>query len=362
LPQSISTSNASSHPVILSAAAREAILYSIFYELQNSRHKLQLEVLELLSSVLERRPQLMVGCHNLLHLAIHMIELTAISKTISEEMRTAVHTKLFWLIGLIGREHIAVKDLNRLFRLFQRVVERDAPTLLSPLLLTALNDMTFPSSTAPIALIAASATAVANNLAGSTSSSGGTSLSAAIGYTATSASGGPGVFFDFSGASSAMILPRIDTWTPLTAKGYTVCFWVRWEPDEDLPKVPIISSSTPAAATTTTRPTITTPTPNDAAALHASSSLSSLTSLSDDVSNATSALDEPGVAALSLSGQLSPPPPSPLPVAYTPPSSGADSAPSPPYRFLYSLMTSKGHGLELCIGKKVIQKSLSLNR
>src|SRR4051794_25738173 len=68
--------------VVVSASARESILYSIFYELKNSRHKLQLEVLEVLSSVLEKRPHLMIGCNNLLHLAIHTIELTAISRTI----------------------------------------------------------------------------------------------------------------------------------------------------------------------------------------------------------------------------------------------------------------------------------------
>jgi hypothetical protein len=75
-----------------SVGEREAILYSIFYELQHCRHALQLEVLEVFCALLERRPAALLGgtgvSTTLLHLVVHTIELTALSRTISNEMRT----------------------------------------------------------------------------------------------------------------------------------------------------------------------------------------------------------------------------------------------------------------------------------
>ena len=137
---------------------REEQLLSIFEHLRSCPPALQLDLLDLLSALLERRPSLITGCKNLLPLTIRLLTDLIHSAPALEgggagggeaaaasgggvDVLTAIYMKLFWLVGTVGKETITVRDLNRLFRLFQITVERKASPVLCRLLLSALNDM-----------------------------------------------------------------------------------------------------------------------------------------------------------------------------------------------------------------------------
>ena len=217
----------SASPSVL--AQREEQLLSIFEHLRSCPPALQLDLLDLLSSLLERRPSLITGCANLLPLTIRfltdLIQTTPPSldseSSPTVDLYTAIYMKLFWLVGAVGKETITVRDLNRLFRLFQLTVERKASPLLSRLLLSALNDM---ANTHENKALQAAGNSVLSPQAQAAHSRGG----AAFSFQSTAPSFPlPGAFFEFQGPQPALVIPPMDHWP--CPKAYTICMWIRWD-------------------------------------------------------------------------------------------------------------------------------------
>lgn len=182
---------------------------------------MKLEALEIIASLLERKPDVMADCRNALPLVLNFLHSLshatrtlpapstssagailatsslsasgrALATALPEELRTAMQCRLLWMVGLIGRHNITVHQLHRLFRVLHSVVEGRARPLLCPLLLTSLLDMaTPPLPSAPV-----------------TTGSGATVLG-------SSASVAPWLYtpsssFEFSGIHSSLAVPRFD--------------------------------------------------------------------------------------------------------------------------------------------------------
>ena len=209
---------------------REEQLLRIFEHLRSCPPALQLDLLDLLSSLLERRPSLITGCKNLLPLTIRFLtdlihssppSLDSESSP-SSDLFTAIYMKLFWLVGSVGKETITVRDLNRLFRLFQITVERKASPVLCRLLLSALNDM---AGTHETKALQATNNSVLSPLAQAAHSRGGASP---FSFQSTAPSFPlPGAFFEFQGPQPALVIPPMEHWP--CPKAYTICMWIRWD-------------------------------------------------------------------------------------------------------------------------------------
>ena len=216
-------------------AQREDQLQSIFAHLRSCPPALQLDLLDLLSALLERRPSLISGCKNLLPLTIRLLTdlIHASSSPASAgsdgDLQAAIYMKLFWLVGAVGKEAITVRDLNRLFRLFQIVVERRASPLLCRLLLSALNDMANVHETKALqstsnSVLSPTAQAAQSRMAGQP----------AFSFQASAPSfPPPGAFFEFQGPQPALVIPPMDRWP--FPKAYTICLWLRWDHDAQQP-------------------------------------------------------------------------------------------------------------------------------
>ena len=65
--------------------------------------------------MLDRKPETLASCRNALPLVVSMIERATKATHVADEagIRTAIQCKLFWMVGIIGRETITVKDLKR---------------------------------------------------------------------------------------------------------------------------------------------------------------------------------------------------------------------------------------------------------
>lgn len=154
-------------------AQREQKFALVFRELTSCEPSTQLEVVDLLASLIERRPKLISGVESILSLVVQLIE--SIEKrtkvgAISIEMATTLQTKLFWLVGLIGRKHLTVRDMKSLFSILERAVEGKLSSFLCPLVLTSLSDMHVGAS--------------------------------------ASFADGPMAFFEFNGTDSALVIPK----------------------------------------------------------------------------------------------------------------------------------------------------------
>ena len=213
---------------------REEQLLGIFEHLRSCPPALQLDLLDLLSSLLERRPSLITGCKNLLPLTIRFLtdlihssspSLDPDSSSPSSDLYTAIYMKLFWLVGAVGKETITVRDLNRLFRLFQITVERKASPVLCRLLLSALNDM---AGTHENKALQATGNSVLSPMAQAAHSRSGQS---AFSFQSTAPSFPlPGAFFEFQGPQPALVIPPMEHWP--CPKAYTLCMWIRWDHSE----------------------------------------------------------------------------------------------------------------------------------
>jgi hypothetical protein len=285
-------------------------------------YKTQLEALEIIASLLERKPDVMADCRNALPLVLNFLHslshstrqsalsahqlqssaatllsttslntsasARALANALPEELRTAMQCRLLWMVGFIGRHNITVQQLHRLCRVLHAVVEGRARPLLSPLLITSLLDMATP----PLPSI----------------SSGGSGAS----LVALPSSIAPWLWtptssFEFSGITSSLAVPRFEKW-PASGKGYSIGMWIKWEPDI----APTGSSAAAAAAANTG--------PNGSRIPVGSRSGTSTTS-------------PHSAGAMQLS----------------------------PYRTIYSFLTSPGRGVELCIAKKTGQLMLRSN-
>ena len=211
---------------------REQQLLAIFQHLRSCPPQLQLDLLELLSSLVERRPSLITGCKNLLPLTIRLLtDLIQSSAATTEaadgsgtaDLYAAMFMRLFWLVGSVGKETITVRDLNRLFRLFQLVVERRAQPLLCRLLLSALNDM---ANVHENKALQSTSNSVLSPMAQAAHSrqSGQPAFSF---QSSASLFPPPSAFFEFQGPQPALVIPPMERWP--FPKAYTICMWLRWD-------------------------------------------------------------------------------------------------------------------------------------
>ena len=285
---------------------REEQLLSIFAHLRQCPAALQLDLLDLLAHLLERRPSLITGCRNLLPLTIRFLTDLVHSSPpslfdppdpsstplpsspsssphppSSSDLYTSILMRLFFLIGTVGKETITVRDVNRLFHLFQLTVERKAPPLLCRLLLSALNDMAGQHDNK--ALQAQGNSVLSPMAQAAQSRAGGASA-----FTFTSSAPSfppPSAFFEFQGPQPALVIPPMEHWP--CPKAYTICMWIRWDHSDRR-----ISTAHPTQLP---------------------------------------------VAQTSFFGARRPPPP-PAGPSFT-----------PTFSYLYSLLTSKARGIEACI-------------
>ena len=210
---------------------REQQLLAIFAHLRSCPPQLQLDLLDLLSSLVERRPSLITGCRNLLPLTIRLLSDTIATSSGSGEaadsattdLYAAMYMKLFWLIGVVGRESITVRDLNRLFRLLQLVVEKRAQPLLCRLLLSALSDMASGQENKAMQSSTNSALPPLAQAA-QLRQSGQPALSF---QSSASLFPPPSAFFEFQGPQPALVIPPMERWP--FPKAYTICMWLRWD-------------------------------------------------------------------------------------------------------------------------------------
>ena len=215
---------------------REQQLLTIFQHLRSCPPQLQLDLLDLLSQLVERRPSLITGCKNLLPLTIRLltdlIQLSGGDVGGGEgggggggvgDLYAAMYVRLFWLVGTVGKETITVRDLNRLFRLFQLVVEKRAQPLLCRLLLSALNDM---ANVHENKALQSTSNSVLSPMAQAAHSrqSGQPAFSF---QSATSLFPPPSAFFEFQGPQPALVIPPMERWP--FPKAYTICMWLRWD-------------------------------------------------------------------------------------------------------------------------------------
>jgi WD40 repeat protein len=149
---------------------------------------LQLNVLESFAKLIERKPKLISGCESLIELLVFMVyTIEKRRRVIASDIRTAIQCKLFWLVGLIGKHNLRVKDLNKLLMMFNDVANGQMTSLVCPLLLTALGDM--------------------------------------------SSSNTPTSFFEFTGDNAALVLQRAENRGWPAPKSYTFACWMRYEPE-----------------------------------------------------------------------------------------------------------------------------------
>ena len=292
---------------------REEQLLSIFHHLRRCPPQLQLDLLDLLTALLERRPSLITGCANLLPLTIRFLtdliqsaptslladpsdasstpptpsspssssSSSSSSPPSTADLYTSILMKLFFLIGTVGKETISVRDLNRLFRLFQLTVERKAPPLVCRLLLSALNDMAGQQHSKALHT---QGNSVLSPMAQAAHSRAG---AASFSFTSSAPSfPPPSAFFEFQGPQPALVIPPMETWP--CPKAYSICMWIRWDHSDRR-----ISTAHPTQLP---------------------------------------------VAQTSFFGARRPPAPA-----------AAASAFTPTFSYLYSLLTSKARGIEACI-------------
>ena len=212
---------------------REQQLLTIFQHIRSCPPQLQLDLLDLLSSLVERRPSLITGCKNLLPLTIRLLTDLIQSSATSDaaaadggttaDLYAAMYMRLFWLVGSVGKETITVRDLNRLFRLFQHVVERRAQPLLCRLLLSALSDM---ANVHENKALQSNTNSVLSPMAQAAHSrqSGQPAFSF---QSSASLFPPPSAFFEFQGPQPALVIPPMERWP--FPKAYTICMWLRWE-------------------------------------------------------------------------------------------------------------------------------------
>ena len=210
---------------------REQQLLGIFQHLRSCPPQLQLDLLDLLSSLVERRPSLVTGCKNLLPLTIRLLTDLIQSAATSEaaegsaaaDLYAAMFVRLFWLVGTVGKETITVRDLNRLFRLFQLVVEKRAQPLLCRLLLQAFSDM---ANVHENKALQSTSNSVLSPMAQAAHSrqSGQPAFSF---QSSASLFPPPSAFFEFQGPQPALVIPPMERWP--FPKAYTICMWLRWD-------------------------------------------------------------------------------------------------------------------------------------
>ena len=212
---------------------REQQLLAIFQHLRSCPPQLQLDLLDLLSSLVERRPSLITGCKNLLPLTIRLLTdlihssaangTEAANDSATADLYAAMYMKLFWLVGSVGKETITVRDLNRLFRLFQLVVEKRAQPLLCRLLLSALTDM---ANVHENKALQSTTNSVLSPMAQAAHSrqSGQPAFSF---QSSASLFPPPSAFFEFQGPQPALVIPPMERWP--FPKAYTICMWLRWD-------------------------------------------------------------------------------------------------------------------------------------
>jgi hypothetical protein len=183
---------------------REESLFKIFTQLRHSTPAAQIQALDMLSTALTEKPNLIIGCTNLLSLIIRILQSSQGGDDEISDAGTAIACKLFFLISTIANEHMNVRDLKRLFRILRKVVERKAPPLLCRLMLSSLADMAANSSPSTAMYI-----------------------SPGSAHASASKPPPPSSCFDFSGVQSALALPPLEKFP--TMKGYSICMWIRWE-------------------------------------------------------------------------------------------------------------------------------------
>ncbi len=162
---------------------------SIFREFAQSDAATQLEAFDVFAALIERRPKLISGVTAIVSMVIQLIERVearTLTQSVALEVAITLQSKLFWLLGIVGRTHLTVRDVKSLLSLLQRVVEGKASCFLCPLLLTSLSDMHGNAGSSPL--------------------------------------DGPISYFDFNGTDAALVIPK-----GLDAQGIsslTLALWI----------------------------------------------------------------------------------------------------------------------------------------
>jgi len=130
-----------------SPSQREDMLESVIKDLLMCPADMRLDVLNILSSLIQAKPSIVSGCGKVIQEVVRVImhlSLAAADKDKDKDkepcdsaVRLASLRKLFWIMGVLGRENLSVKDVSQLFSLFQAVLEGKAPpTVCAPILAT----------------------------------------------------------------------------------------------------------------------------------------------------------------------------------------------------------------------------------
>jgi hypothetical protein len=155
---------------------KNRIIDQVFGEFDRcSDASVQLEVLEILASLIERKPKLLLGVDNLPRLlirSINTIETHTRTGRLPVDQAAAIQTKLCWLLGSSGKRLVTItaRDMKDLYAILHGVTQRTMSSFLCPLVLTALTE-----------LLHASVNSITTPLA----------------------------WFDFSGVESALVIPRL---------------------------------------------------------------------------------------------------------------------------------------------------------